>query len=103
MYWVYMLLCENGALYTGQTSSLPRRCVEHRQGKGARYTRANPPVRLVYYEAAPDRSSALKREYQVRSLRRAQKDRLIADLGEPPSLRRINRLVYCPETSRNSP
>jgi putative endonuclease len=88
-----MLLCENGSYYTGQTKHLPARCMKHRNGEGARFTRANPPVELVYYESCSTRSEALQREHQLRTLSHNQKKKLAQEFGQPPSLKRINRLL----------
>jgi len=100
MYWVYILLCNNGSYYTGQTGRLPHRCLEHWEGTGARYTRSFTPLRLMYYEACSTRSEALQREHIIQSMTRTQKERLVDDFGEPPSLGRINRLVF-DRASRN--
>ena len=61
-YLVYILRCGDGTLYTGCTNDLPRRLQAHQSGRGAKYTRSRLPVELVYQEAVPDRSAALRRE-----------------------------------------
>lgn len=74
MRWmVYMLRCRDGSLYTGITNDLPRRLAAHHAGRGARYTRARLPVRLVYREARANRSAALRREAAIKRLPRAAK------------------------------
>ncbi len=82
-YWlVYMLRCADGSLYTGVTTDTARRVAEHNgtlAGKGARYTRVRRPVELVWQEGGHDRSSALKREYALKKLRKADKERLICE------------------------
>ena len=60
-YLVYILRCGDGTLYTGCTNDLPRRLQAHQSGRGAKYTRSRLPVELVYQEAVPDRSAALRR------------------------------------------
>ncbi len=65
---VYLLECADGSLYTGITRDLARRLREHSRGRGSRYTRSRLPVRVVYTEAAPDRSSASRREAAIRRL-----------------------------------
>lgn len=65
---LYLIECANGALYAGITNDLVRRYALHASGRGARYTRANPPVRLVAYRRYPDKSAALRAEYAVRRL-----------------------------------
>ncbi|WP_328515312.1 GIY-YIG nuclease family protein [Marinobacterium marinum] len=81
-YWfVYMLRCADGSLYTGVTTDARRRVAEHNGesgGKGARYTRARRPVRLVWQEGGHDRRSALQREYALKQLRKMEKEQLVA-------------------------
>ena len=77
-YCVYILRCRDGSLYTGSAKDLVRRLAAHRSGKGAKYTRSRLPVELVYQEAAPDRSAALRREAEIKRLTRPQKLALIA-------------------------
>lgn len=78
-WFVYMLRCGDGTLYTGVTDDVPRRLAAHRSGKGAKYTRGRGPLELVYQEAVPDKSAALKREIAVKRLTRQEKERLIED------------------------
>ena len=77
MCFVYLLRCSDGSLYCGWTNDLEKRLVAHNSGKGAKYTKTRRPVELVYYEELPDKSSALKREYEIKHLSRAEKLRLI--------------------------
>jgi putative endonuclease len=72
-WYVYILECKNKALYTGITTDLKRRFAEHRSGRGARYTRANVPRKVVYRETCKTRSRALKREAAIKKLPRAKK------------------------------
>lgn len=74
---VYILECADKSLYTGITNDIQRRFAEHRRGAGGHYTRSRRVVKIVYTEAHPDRSSALKREAYIKSWKRAQKMRLI--------------------------
>ena len=76
-WYVYMLRCGDGSLYTGSTTDVERRLREHQGGTGARYTRSRPPVTLAYTEEAPDRSAAQRREAAIKKLPRAQKLKLI--------------------------
>ena len=78
MYLVYILRCGDGSLYTGITNDLPRRLAAHSSGRGAKYTRSRLPVALVWQEAQPDKSAALRRERQIKALSRAEKLQLIA-------------------------
>lgn len=82
MYWVYILRCADGTLYTGTTDDVERRAAVHNSGKGAKYTRGRTPVAVVYREACPDKSAALRREWAVKRMSRAEKLRLIEG-GDP--------------------
>ena len=73
-----MLRCGDGSLYTGITTDVERRLEEHRSGKGAKYTRSRGPLELVYAEVCSDKSAALKREWEIKSLPRTEKLKLIA-------------------------
>lgn len=77
---VYMVRCADASLYTGIATDLHARVAAHNAGRGARYTRARLPVVLVYQEAAPSRAAALRREHQIKRLRRARKLRLLRGL-----------------------
>ena len=77
-YWIYMLRCCDGSLYTGSTTDPMRRLKIHQSGKGAKYTRSRLPVELVYREELPDKSAALRREAAIKGLTRQQKLALIA-------------------------
>ena len=74
---VYILKCGDGTLYTGITDDLPHRLEMHRAGKGAKYTRGRAPLTLMYQENADSYSEALKREYRIKQLPRAEKLKLI--------------------------
>ena len=74
---VYMLQCIDGTLYTGWTNHLEKRLAARNAGRGAKYTRSRRPVHLVYQEAQPDRSAALRREAEIKRLTRLQKLALI--------------------------
>lgn len=77
-YFVYILRCADGTLYTGVATDVARRVAAHNSGRGAKYTRARLPVAAVYSEAAAGRSAALKREAAIKRLTRAEKLALIA-------------------------
>ena len=76
-FYVYLLRCADGTLYTGYTDDPVRRTKIHNAGKGAKYTRARLPEELVYQEACADKSAALRREYEIKQLTRVQKLKLI--------------------------
>ena len=75
IYHVYIVECADNTLYTGIATDLERRIEEHNSSeKGAKYTRTRRPVTLVYSEEHPDRSSASKREYEIKKkMNRAEK------------------------------
>jgi putative endonuclease len=73
MYFVYIIECKDGSLYTGITTNVERRFVEHKKGIGGHYTSAKEVVKVVYTEQHPDRSSASKREAEIKSWRREKK------------------------------
>jgi len=79
MYYVYIVQCADDTFYTGIATELQRRIEEHNSSdKGAKYTRVRRPVHLVYSEEHPDRSSASKREYEIKKkMSRADKLKLI--------------------------
>lgn len=73
-YFVYLLECADGTLYTGITTDVPRRLAEHISGKGgARFTRAKKAKRIIYTEPHENRSSALKREAEIKKWSRSKK------------------------------
>jgi putative endonuclease len=78
-YYVYILRCTDGSYYTGWTTDVARRLREHNAGRGARYTRQRGPVELVYWETQPNRSSAMKRENQIKRQGRRIKERLVEE------------------------
>lgn len=76
-WWVYIVECADGTLYTGITNDLERRVGEHNAGTGARYTRSRRPVVVRYVEPQPDRSHASAREHRIKALSRKGKQELI--------------------------
>lgn len=76
-YFVYLLECKDGSLYTGITTDVARRFAEHQSGIGGRYTSAKGAVRVVYSEPHPDRSSASRREAEIKGWPREKKLRFI--------------------------
>lgn len=78
-WFVYLIECRDGSIYTGVATDVARRYAEHAAGKGARYTRARPPVRLLARFEHPDRGSALRAEYAIKQLTSARKRALCAD------------------------
>ncbi len=77
-HYVYILLTERGTLYCGYTDDIEKRYKQHIEGKGAKYTRANKPVKLVYQQVYNTKTEAMREEYRIKhKLTRAQKLKLI--------------------------
>ncbi|NQZ80618.1 MAG: GIY-YIG nuclease family protein [Saccharospirillaceae bacterium] len=88
-WFVYLLRCADNSLYGGITTDLNRRLSEHNDSNklGAKYTRARRPVCLVYAEQCTNRQSASIREYQLKKLKKGQKEQLVLNFKEPPFLK----------------
>lgn len=78
-WYVYLIECADGTLYTGTARDVAKRYAEHAAGKGARYTRSHPPARLLASFACADRSTALRAEHAIRRLTPAAKRALRGD------------------------
>ena len=76
---VYLLRCADGTLYCGWTTDPDARLRAHNEGTGAKYTRSRRPVELVYYETYEDRHEALSREWHIKRMSRAEKEKLIKE------------------------
>lgn len=83
-FFCYILECSDGTYYTGWTTDPARREKQHNHGTGARYTRTRRPVRMVYVEEQPDRSSAIRRERKIKALPREKKRGLVASFKKTP-------------------
>jgi len=79
-WFVYMLRCADGSLYTGVAKDVSRRCRQHNAGTASRYTRSRRPTELVYQEAHASRSRALVREAAIKALSHRQKE-LLSEAG----------------------
>lgn len=80
MNWqVYIILCSDDTLYTGITTDVPRRFIQHASGVGAKYFRGRRPLRVVYQEDGHTRSSASRREVAIKALARSDKLALVAE------------------------
>ena len=75
--YVYIVRCSDQTLYTGWTNHLEKRIEAHNAGKGAKYTKARRQVELVYFETFDNKGDAIKREYQIKQLKRSEKEKLI--------------------------
>ena len=76
-FFCYMVECADGTFYTGWSTDPARREKTHNAGQGAKYTRMRRPVKLVYVEEFPDKSSALKRERAIKKFSRKRKEKLV--------------------------
>lgn len=76
-WFVYILRCADSSLYTGITKDVTRRCQQHNDGTASRYTRCRRPTKLIYQEAHPNQSSALKREAAIKAMTRQEKTALL--------------------------
>ena len=77
---VYIILCQDGSFYTGYTKNLDERTRQHQNGKGARYTKTHKPKTVAYVEFHGSRSTAMKRERQIKKLTHQQKLQLTKTL-----------------------
>lgn len=76
MHYIYIVECRDKTLYTGYTNDLEKRLKAHNENKGAKYTRGRTPVVLKYFEEFDNKIDAMKRESQIKKLRRAKKKML---------------------------
>jgi putative endonuclease len=96
MSWqVYIILCSDDSLYTGITTDIGRRFSQHHEGRGAKYFRARRPLEVVYLEKGHTRSTACKREIQVKKMMKTEKCRLISS--------EMNEVERCCEYFENIP
>lgn len=78
MYFVYLLRCNDNSLYCGFTTNVEKRVLEHNNStKGAKYTRIKRPVKLVYFETYSDKTKALKREAEIKKLKKIEKEKIV--------------------------
>ena len=81
---LYLIECRDGSIYTGIAVDVAARYAAHASGKGARYTRAHPPARLLATVEYPDHSSALKAEYRIKQLTATAKRAFVSALPTRP-------------------
>lgn len=77
MFYAYIIRCADGSFYCGYTTDVEKRFEKHKSGKGAKYTRSHLPLEIVYIEEFESKSDALKRECEIKSMTRSQKEKLI--------------------------
>lgn len=98
---VYVVRCADGSLYTGITKDVARRCQQHNAGTASRFTRSRRPFKLVYQEAHPDQSSALRREAAIKAMNRRGKLTMIQKRKTPAKgVREIAHLEDIPNIGR---
>lgn len=79
IYYIYMLRCKDGSIYTGYTDNIYKRIEKHRNGKGAKYTRGRGPFELVHYESFFTKEEAMQREAAIKKLNKEAKLKLIEE------------------------
>ena len=79
MHYIYIIECSDGSLYTGYTNNLKKRIKAHNDKKGAKYTRGRTPVTLKYFEEFDSKTDAMKREAQIKKMRRKKKLELLKE------------------------
>ena len=85
-WYLYLVRCADDTIYTGISSDVQARIDKHNSGRGAKYTQARLPVRLIYSESQPNRISAMKREIEVKKWGRKRKENLASDFPLKSSL-----------------
>jgi len=80
IWYLYMIRCKDGVLYTGITTDISRRFAEHQMGKGAKFLRGKAPLELVYQQEVDSHSDALKLEIKTKKLSKAEKEKLIQSI-----------------------
>jgi len=82
MWFVYILLCDNGSFYTGIALDPQKRLLMHQTGKGAQYTKIYKPIALVYIEQLTNQTEAMKRERELKTWPRKKKQQLINNYNQ---------------------
>ena len=77
VYYTYLLLTENNTYYCGYTDDIEKRYKKHQEGSGAKYTKANKPIKIAYLESFKTKSEAMKEEYRIKHLSRTEKESLV--------------------------
>ena len=77
MNYTYIVRCRDGSLYTGWTNNLEKRIKDHNSGRGAKYTKSRRPVLLAYYEEFATKEEAMRREWEIKQLKRQEKQGLV--------------------------
>lgn len=77
MNYTYIVRCRDGSLYTGWTNNLEKRIKDHNSGRGAKYTKSRRPVLLAYYEEFATKEEAMRREREIKQMKRQEKQDLV--------------------------
>ena len=80
--YMYVVECRDGSYYTGYTTDVKRRLAVHNSGKGAKYTRARLPVKLIYVEGFASKEEAMSAESLLKRKKRPQKERFLSENQE---------------------
>lgn len=109
LWYVYVLRCANGSLYTGIATNIRRRISEHQHGKGAKYLRGKGPLRLVFKKAVGDKGLALRVESRIKKLPKLRKESLVKQrfvideiIDQAKSPRRVGASMVGATTTRKS-
>ncbi|KRG12831.1 GIY-YIG nuclease family protein [Lederbergia galactosidilytica] len=81
-HYFYVLECRDGSYYGGYTIDPERRLEQHNSGKGAKYTRARRPVKMIYSAEYEHKSAALRAEYAFKQLTRKEKEKFLLEMGD---------------------
>ena len=76
MNYTYIVRCNDGTYYTGWTNDIEKRVKTHNEGKGAKYTKTRRPVTLVYYESFQTKEEAMRREWEIKQMKRGENEKL---------------------------
>lgn len=79
MNYTYIVRCSDGTYYTGWTNDIEKRMKAHNEGKGAKYTKTRRPVVLMYYESFQTKEEAMRREWEIKQLKRREKEKLMGN------------------------
>ena len=82
MNYTYIVKCSDGTYYTGWTNDIEKRMKAHNEGKGAKYTKTRRPVVLMYYERFQTKEEAMRREWEIKQLKRGEKEKLIGNSAD---------------------
>ncbi|WP_367747692.1 GIY-YIG nuclease family protein [Ammoniphilus sp. 3BR4] len=88
-----MLRCRDHSLYTGITNDLDKRLRKHNRGKASRYTRVRLPVDIVYVEECEDKSTALRREKEIKGYKKSDKEKMVMEAGIEDPLKTMDPLL----------